>query len=97
MCRRRLIERMARAAHEVARERYPLLESWDDLPPERRAYQRQMATHALGALTRRDVLELMAQLPDMVALPAAPDDWTLAELQEAAINDDGSVAGARRR
>ena len=92
-----LIERMARAAHEVARERYPLLESWDDLTPDRRAYQCQMAAHALGALTRRDVLDLMAQVPDVVALPVAPDDWALAELQEAAINDDGSLAGARRR
>ncbi|WP_341990798.1 hypothetical protein [Azorhizobium sp. AG788] len=92
-----MIERMARAAHEVARARYPLLESWDALTPDRRAHQRQMAAHALGALTQRDVLELVARMPEVIALPAVPDDWALAELQEAAINDDGSVAGARRR
>ncbi len=92
-----MIERMARAAHVVAQARYPLLEGWDALTPERRAHQRQMAAHALGALTQRDVLDLVAQIPDVVALPMRPDDWTLAELQEAAINDDGSLPAARRR
>ncbi len=92
-----MIERMARAAHEVARDRYPLLESWDALSPDRRAYQRQLAIGALSGLTRRDVLDLMAEMPDMVVLPAVPDDWTLSELQEAAVNDDGSPADARRR
>lgn len=92
-----LIERMARAAHVAAQGRYPLLESWEALAPERRAYQRHLAAYALGALTGKDLMDLVAGLGDMVVLPARPDTWALAELQEAALNDDGSRQDAQRR
>ena len=35
------VERMARAMHAFSQSRYPLLEEWDQLSPERRAYQRE--------------------------------------------------------
>lgn len=92
-----IIERMARAAHLAAQERYPLLEPWDKLSPERRAYQRHCAAYALGALTRDDLTALMADGAAGAVLPPQPSDWVLAELQEAALNDDGSRRQAQRR
>lgn len=92
-----LIERMARAAHAHAQTCFPLLESWEKLPAERRAHQRQMMAHALAALTEADLRDLAGVSPDLAILPARPSEWVLAELQEAALNDDGSRADARRR
>ncbi|QTL03357.1 hypothetical protein J5J86_21880 [Aquabacter sp. L1I39] len=92
-----LLERMAKEAHAAARERYPLLEPWDRLTPERRAYQCRLMAHALAALTARDVLDLLDAVPEVVALPSEPSPYALAELQEAAISDSGTSADARRR
>ncbi|GGF51637.1 hypothetical protein GCM10007301_08890 [Azorhizobium oxalatiphilum] len=92
-----IFERMARAAHLAAQERYPLLEPWDKLSPERRAYQRHCAAYALGALTRDDLTALMADGSSGAVLPPQPSEWVLAELQEAALNDDGSRRQALRR
>ncbi|MGU3495810.1 hypothetical protein ACLBXM_17350 [Xanthobacteraceae bacterium A53D] len=92
-----IIERMARAAHLAAQERFPLLESWEKLSPDRRAYQRHCAAYALAALTRDDLAELTTHGSDSAVLPPYPSDWVLAELQEAALNDDGSRRQALRR
>lgn len=93
-----MVERMAMAMHAFSRKRYPLLEGWDQLSPERRAYQRQLASHALQALTARDIIKITAHsAPEIVALPAEPNPWALAELQEAAISDNGTAIDARRR
>lgn len=92
-----MVERMAKGAHAAARERYPLLEPWENLSSERRAYQCGLITRALSQLTARDVLGLVGCVPELVALPAEPSPFALAELQEAAIGDSGTVADARRR
>ncbi|OYW57945.1 MAG: hypothetical protein B7X99_18210 [Rhizobiales bacterium 17-65-6] len=92
-----MVERMARGAHAAARERYPLLEPWERLSAERRAYQCAMIARALAQLTARDVLGLAACVPEVMVLPAEPSPFALAELQEAAIGDSGTVADARRR
>ncbi len=93
-----MVERMARAMHAFSQSRYPLLEEWDQLSPERRAYQRQLAAHALQALTAHDIIEISSHnAPDIVALPLEPGPWALAELQEAAICDNGTAMDARRR
>ncbi|QRG04526.1 hypothetical protein EZH22_15140 [Xanthobacter dioxanivorans] len=93
-----MVERMARAMHAFSRQRYPLLEAWDNLSPERRAYQRQLAAHALQALTPHDVIEITSHAaPQIVAIPVEPGPWALAELQEAAISDNGTAVDARRR
>jgi len=92
-----MVERMARQAHLAARERYPLLETWDCLTPERRAYQCRLLAHALTALTARDLLNLLNCVPEVVALPAEPSPFALAELQEAAIGDSGTLGDAQRR
>ncbi|MFS8037669.1 hypothetical protein ACI7BZ_12035 [Xanthobacter sp. AM11] len=93
-----MVERMARAMHAFSRQRYPLLEAWEELSPERRAYQRQLASHALQALTPYDVIEITSRTaPDIVAVPVEPGPWALAELQEAAIADNGTAMDARRR
>lgn len=93
-----MIERMARAMHSFSQQRFPLLEPWDLLSPERRAYQRQLAAHALQALTARDLVTITSQsAPQIVAVPVEPNPWALAELQEAAISDNGTAMDARRR
>lgn len=93
-----MIERMACAMHTFSQQRYPLLEPWDRLSPERRAYQRQLAAHALQALTARDLVSITSQsAPEIVAVPVEPNPWALAELQEAAISDNGTAMDARRR
>jgi len=92
-----MVERMARMAHLAARDRYPLLETWEHLEPERRAYQCRLLAHALTALTTRDLLNLLDCVPEVVVLPAEPSPYALAELQEAAIGDSGTVADAQRR
>lgn len=92
-----LLERMARQAHAAARDRYPLLETWDRLTPERRAYQCRLMAHALAAFTAGDVLDLLDAVPEVVALPCEPSPFALAELQEAAIADSGTTLDARRR
>lgn len=93
-----MVERMARAMHAFSQKRYPLLERWEELSPERRAYQRQLAAHALAALTPHDVIEITSRTaPDIVAVPVEPGPWALAELQEAAIADNGTAMDARRR
>lgn len=92
-----MVERMAKGAHGAARERYPLLEPWDRLTPERRAYQCALMAKALSALTARDVLTLANCVPEVVVLPAEPSPFALAELQEAAIGDNGTVSDAKRR
>lgn len=93
-----MVERMARAMHAYSQQRYPLLEPWEELSPERRAYQRQLAAHALQALTPHDVIEITSRAaPAIVAVPVEPTAWALAELQEAAISDNGTAMDARRR
>lgn len=93
-----MVERMAQAMHSFSQSRYPLLEQWEQLTPERRAYQRQMAAHALQALTAHDIIEISSHnAPEIVALPVEPNPWALAELQEAAICDNGTAMDARRR
>lgn len=92
-----LLERMAKAAHAAARERYPLLETWDCLTLERQDYQCRLMAHALSAFTARDVLDLLDAVPEIVALPCEPSPFALAELQEAAIADSGTTIDARRR
>ncbi|MDQ0505603.1 hypothetical protein [Xanthobacter agilis] len=93
-----MVERMARAMHAFSRDRYPLLEAWEDIAPERRAYQRQLAAHALQALTAHDIIEITSHnAPEIVALPVEPNPWAIAELQEAAICDNGTAIDARRR
>lgn len=93
-----IVERMARAMHAYAQKRYALLEPWDQLSPERRAYQRQLAAQALMALTTKDLLAITTEAaPEIHALPAEPSPWALAELQEAAISDSGTAMDARRR
>lgn len=92
-----LIERMARAAHAHAQTCFPLLEAWENLPPERRAHQRHLMAHALASLSPSDIRELAGTSADLTVLPTRPSEWVLAELQEAALNDDGSRADARRR
>ncbi|TCT08099.1 hypothetical protein [Aquabacter spiritensis] len=92
-----LVERMAEASHMAARDQYPLLEPWDRLSGERRAYQRHLMATALAALTTRDVLGLVNCIPELVTLPAEPSPFALAELQEAAIGDNGTLSDAKRR
>ena len=93
-----MVERMAQAMHAYSQQRYPLLEPWDELSHERRAYQRQLAAHALQALTPHDVIEITSRAaPAIVAVPLEPAPWALAELQEAAISDNGTAMDARRR
>lgn len=93
-----MVERMARAMHAFSCRRYPLLEVWEDLAPERRAYQRQLAAHALEALTPHDIVHITSHnAPEIVAVPVDPNPWALAELQEAAIADNGTAVDARRR
>lgn len=92
-----MVERMAMGAHSAARERYPLLEPWDRLSPDRRAFQCALMAKALSALTARDVLNLANCVPEVVVLPAEPSPFALAELQEAAIGDSGTVSDAKRR
>jgi hypothetical protein len=92
-----LVQRMAKKAHAAARARYPLLEPWDRLSPERRAYQSRIMGQALSALTARDLLDLLDAVPEVIALPAEPSPFALAELQEAAIGDNGTLSDARRR
>ncbi len=92
-----MVERMAKGAHSAARERYPLLEPWDRLSPERQAYQCALMARALSALTARDVLGLANCVPEVVVLPAEPSPFALAELQESAIGDNGTISDARRR
>lgn len=93
-----MVERVARAMHAFSCNRYPLLEQWEQLAPERRAYQRQLAAHALQALTSHDILHITSKsAPEIVALPVEPNPWALAELQEAAISDNGTSVDARRR
>lgn len=93
-----MVERMARAMHAFSCQRYPLLEAWENLAPERRAYQRQLAAHALQALTPHDIIRITERnAPEIVALPVEPNPWALAELQEAAISDNGTAVDARRR
>ncbi|MBB6308244.1 hypothetical protein [Xanthobacter tagetidis] len=93
-----MVERVARAMHAFSQQRYPLLEPWEQLAPERRAYQRQLAAHALQALTPHDIVVITTRnAPEIAALPMEPNPWALAELQEAAISDNGTAADARRR
>lgn len=92
-----LVQRMAKKAHAAARARYSLLEPWDRLSPERQAYQCRLMSQALSALTARDLLDLLEAVPEVVALPVEPSPFALAELQEAAIGDNGTVSDARRR
>jgi len=93
-----MVERMAQAMHAFSQTRYPLLEAWEQISPERRAYQRQLAAHALQALTAHDIIEITSHnAPEIVALPVEPNPFALAELQEAAIGDNGTAIDARRR
>jgi len=93
-----MVERMAQAMHAFSRTQFPLLEDWHALAPERRAYQRQLATHALQALSARDLVKITAEsAPQIAALPLEPNPWALAELQQAAISDNGTAMDARRR
>jgi len=93
-----MVERMAQAMHAFSQTRYPLLEPWEQISPERRAYQRQLAAHALQALTAHDIIEITSHnAPEIVALPVEPNPFALAELQEAAIGDNGTAMDARRR
>ncbi len=92
-----MVERMAMGAHAAARQRYPLIEPWEHLTADRRAYQCGLITNALSMLTGRDVVNLANCIPEVVVLPAEPSPFALAELQEAAIGDSGTVSDAKRR
>lgn len=94
----RLIERVAIASHRFAQACFPLLQPWEKLPSERRAYQIDVAAHGIEGLTPIDIVLLVEKmLPDYALVPRTPDPRLLAELQEAAITDAGTAIDARRR
>lgn len=94
----RLVERVASASHRFACACFPLLQSWEALPPERRGYQLDLAARGLGALTPADVATLVERLlPDYALMPRTPELRLLAEMQEAARSDAGTLHDARRR
>lgn len=94
----RLVERVAIASHRFACRCFPLLQPWEALARDRRAYQTDLAAHGIAGLSPLDIVMLAEKLlPDYALVPRAPDARLLAELQEAAITDAGTSADARRR